>query len=108
MDDPNITIEEYIMLEEEKAHRHVFIDNLKTDSEKDNDKFNMPSFPSPEPEVKMDDPNITIEEYIMLEEEKARRHVSIDNLKTDSEKDNDKFNMPSFPSPEPKEPYGVS
>ncbi|GJR03183.1 hypothetical protein Tco_0526167 [Tanacetum coccineum] len=43
MDDPNITMEEYIRLEEEKAHRR--------DSENDNDKFNMPSFPSPEPTI---------------------------------------------------------
>nr|GEY84102.1 hypothetical protein [Tanacetum cinerariifolium] len=44
----------------------------------------------------MEDLNITIEEYIRLEEEKARRH----DLKTDSENDNEKVNMPLFPSPE--------
>ncbi|GJU33106.1 hypothetical protein Tco_1176695 [Tanacetum coccineum] len=43
MDDPNITREEYIRLEEEKAHRR--------DSENDYDKVNMPSFPSLEPTV---------------------------------------------------------
>ncbi|GKB48589.1 hypothetical protein Tco_0899342 [Tanacetum coccineum] len=68
MKDPNITMEEYIKLEEEKAHRHGkvavsckptvsnFNDNeiefrISTDSENDNDKGNMPSFPSPEPTV---------------------------------------------------------
>ncbi|GKC26108.1 hypothetical protein Tco_1033402 [Tanacetum coccineum] len=45
----------------------------------------------------MDDPNITIEEYIRLKEEKARRH--------DSENDNDKVNMPPFPSPKPTVSY---
>ncbi|GJT42815.1 hypothetical protein Tco_0951530 [Tanacetum coccineum] len=32
--------------------------------------------------------------------------ISVNNLKTDSENDNDKVNIPSFPSPEPEEPYG--
>nr|GEV37925.1 hypothetical protein [Tanacetum cinerariifolium] len=45
----------------------------------------------------MDDLNITMEEYIRLEEEKARR--------CDSKNDNDKVNMPSFPSPEPTLSY---
>ncbi|GJR76807.1 hypothetical protein Tco_0089172 [Tanacetum coccineum] len=73
----------------------------------------------------MDDPNITMGEYIRLEEEKARRHVSFDDsddedytvifdknsfyykiiyvndLKTDSENDNEKVNIPSLPPPEP-------
>ncbi|GJY25564.1 hypothetical protein Tco_0400290 [Tanacetum coccineum] len=80
MDDPNITMEEYIRLEEEKAHRRgkVYIwetatygkiwDNkdvhdlgyvetefpaidLKMDLENDNDKVNMPLLPSPEPTI---------------------------------------------------------
>ncbi|GJU01661.1 putative reverse transcriptase domain-containing protein [Tanacetum coccineum] len=83
--------------------------------------------------VKMDDPNITMEEYIRLEEEIARRGgrritgrvlctnedymviydknsfsykiISVDNLKTDSENDNDKVNMPSFSSPKPTVSY---
>nr|GFB12237.1 hypothetical protein [Tanacetum cinerariifolium] len=45
----------------------------------------------------MDDPNITMEEYIRLEEEKARRR--------DSENYNDKVNMPSFLSPKPTVSY---
>nr|GEY95887.1 hypothetical protein [Tanacetum cinerariifolium] len=44
------------------------------------------------PRDKMDNTNITMEEYISLEEEKARQY----------ENDNEKVNMPSFPSPEPK------
>ncbi|GKB62979.1 hypothetical protein Tco_0919165 [Tanacetum coccineum] len=43
----------------------------------------------------MKDPNITMEEYIKLEEEKARRRGK------DSENDNEKVNMPWFPSPGP-------
>ncbi|GJX52050.1 hypothetical protein Tco_0280419 [Tanacetum coccineum] len=32
MDDPNITMEEYIRLEEEKARRHVFKDTLTSEA----------------------------------------------------------------------------
>ncbi|GJW14075.1 hypothetical protein Tco_0018208 [Tanacetum coccineum] len=37
---------------------------------------------SSEPTVKMDDPNITIEEYIRLEEENAHRHAKVYNWET--------------------------
>ncbi|GKE03296.1 hypothetical protein Tco_1395314 [Tanacetum coccineum] len=33
--------------------------------------------------------------------------ISVNNLKTDSENDNDKVNMPSFPSPEPEVSYFI-
>ncbi|GJS04688.1 hypothetical protein Tco_0321196 [Tanacetum coccineum] len=50
----------------------------------------------------MDDPNITMEEYIRLEEEKARRRGKVYNWETDTyENDNEKVNMPSFPPSEP-------
>ncbi|GJT45314.1 hypothetical protein Tco_0954029 [Tanacetum coccineum] len=82
--------------------------------------------------VKMDDPNITMEEYIRLEEEKAQKCgkvisfdefddddytvnfdknsfsykiISVNDLKTDLENHNDKVNMPLFPSPEPTVSY---
>nr|GEW48895.1 MAK10-like protein [Tanacetum cinerariifolium] len=45
---------------------------------------------------KIDDPNITTEEYIRLEEEKACRR---------GKGDNDKVNIPSFTSPEPEAGY---
>ncbi|GKF06387.1 hypothetical protein Tco_0037055, partial [Tanacetum coccineum] len=63
MDNPNITMEEYIRLEEEKAHRRaiVFDDTLTSEaalsceptvnSKNDNDKVDMPLLPSPEPMV---------------------------------------------------------
>nr|GEV47988.1 hypothetical protein [Tanacetum cinerariifolium] len=56
MDDPNITMKEYIRLEKEKARRHG--------------------------KVNMDDSNITMEEYVMLEEEKARRNGKVYNWET--------------------------
>nr|GEV39006.1 hypothetical protein [Tanacetum cinerariifolium] len=51
MEDTNITMKEYIRLEEEKAHTRVSVNDLETDSETDNEKVNMPSFPLPEPSV---------------------------------------------------------
>ncbi|GJY12196.1 hypothetical protein Tco_0381505 [Tanacetum coccineum] len=65
----------------------------------------------------MDDPNITMEEYIRLEEKKARKCGKVYKWETakisfdesddedytviyDESDDNDKVNMPSFPSPE--------
>ncbi|GJZ75894.1 hypothetical protein Tco_0640359 [Tanacetum coccineum] len=52
----------------------------------------------------MDDPNITMEEYIRLEKEKAQKRGKVFNWETakyDSENDNEKVNNPLFPSPEP-------
>nr|GEZ13923.1 hypothetical protein [Tanacetum cinerariifolium] len=37
------------------SYKLPFVDNLKTDSENDNDKVNIPSFPSPEPSVSYSD-----------------------------------------------------
>nr|GEW65836.1 reverse transcriptase domain-containing protein [Tanacetum cinerariifolium] len=80
-------------------------------------------------QVNMDDPNIIMEEYIRLEEEKARRRAIVLNdaltyevtlsceltvsplndnklaLEYHSKNDNDKVSMPSFPSPEPMVSY---
>ncbi|GJZ47801.1 hypothetical protein Tco_0601633 [Tanacetum coccineum] len=77
----------------------------------------------------MDDPNITMKEYIRLEEEKANRHGKVYNWETATyvsylneevdfrisfddyddedctENDNDKVNMPLLPSPEPTVSY---
>nr|GEX69813.1 hypothetical protein [Tanacetum cinerariifolium] len=55
----------------------------------------------------MDDPNITLEEYIRFEEEKARNvgkcltGKPINMIRSDLENDNEKVSMPLFPSPEP-------
>ncbi|GJR81805.1 hypothetical protein Tco_0152590 [Tanacetum coccineum] len=170
MDDLNITMEEYIRLEEEKSHRHGKGFNWETAMyENDNEKDNMPSFPPPKPTVSyfddldffkdfktefpaivyniaqtskldflteptlnpqhidefdlksetslskcdeeeenvtMDDLNITMEEYIRLEEEKSHRHGKGFNWETAMyENDNEKDNMPSFPPPKPTVSY---
>ncbi|GJX91172.1 putative reverse transcriptase domain-containing protein [Tanacetum coccineum] len=125
MDNSNITIEEYIRLEEEKARRHgkvynwetakygkiwydedvhdlrsvetefpaiVFNDELSSEkalsceptiSSLTNNEIDFRiSFDESDDEdytIKMDDPNITMDEYIMLEEEKAHRRAIVFN-----------------------------
>ncbi|GKA28869.1 hypothetical protein Tco_0715114 [Tanacetum coccineum] len=45
--------EDYTVVYDENSffYKIIYVNDLKTDSENDNDKVNMPSFPSPEPEV---------------------------------------------------------
>ncbi|GJY01930.1 hypothetical protein Tco_0360082 [Tanacetum coccineum] len=45
--------EDYTVIYDENSfsYKIIYVDNLKMDSENDNDKVNMPSFSSPEPEV---------------------------------------------------------
>ncbi|GJY68776.1 hypothetical protein Tco_0471758 [Tanacetum coccineum] len=102
MDDPNITMEEYIKLEEEKARRHVFYD-----------AFTSEVTPSCEPTVSpLNNNKIDFgipfdesddEDYTVIYDKNSFSYkiISVNDLKTDSENDNDKVNMPSFPSPEP-------
>ncbi|GJT11068.1 hypothetical protein Tco_0858110 [Tanacetum coccineum] len=71
MDNPNITIEEYIRLEEEKAHRREF------------------------PAIVFND-TLTSEAALSCDPTKI---ISVNSLKTDSENDNDKVNMPLLSSP---------
>ncbi|GKD15599.1 hypothetical protein Tco_1200006, partial [Tanacetum coccineum] len=106
MDDPNITMEEYIRLEEEKARRHVF-----------DDAFTSQATLSCEPTVSpLNDNEIDFrisfdesddEDYTVIFDKNPFSYniISVDNLKTDSENDNYKVNMPSFPSPEPMVSY---
>ncbi|GJW90758.1 hypothetical protein Tco_0168311 [Tanacetum coccineum] len=103
MDDPNITMEEYIRLEEEKArtleYPAIVFDNISdiafsrepTVSPLDNNEidFNISL-------DKSDD-----EDYMIVFEKNSFscKIISVDNLKTDSENEN-KVNLPSSPSPE--------
>ncbi|GKA86939.1 hypothetical protein Tco_0808650 [Tanacetum coccineum] len=135
MDDPNITMEEYIRLEEEKAHRHGKVYNWETatygkiwDNEDVHDLRSVETeFPaivfndtltsetalSCEPTVsslnndeidfrisfdESDDEDCTV---IFDKNSFSYKIISVNNLKTDSENDNDKVNMPLLPSPKP-------
>ncbi|GKD24192.1 hypothetical protein Tco_1230406, partial [Tanacetum coccineum] len=104
MDYHNITMEEYIRLEEEEAHRRaiVFNDTLTSEatlscaptvsSPNDNEIDSRISF------VESDN-----EDYTVINDKNAFSYkiIFVNDLKTDSENDNEKVNMPSFLSPEP-------
>ncbi|GJW05698.1 hypothetical protein Tco_1568121 [Tanacetum coccineum] len=134
MDDPNITIEEYIRLQEEKAQRAGQTFNWQTATygkvkyyEDEDDCFT--NFESEFPAIVFDDtsdatlscePTVSPlndnkidfrisfdesddEDYIVIYDENSFSYkiISINDLKTDSENDNDKVNMLLFLSPEP-------
>ncbi|GJY39839.1 hypothetical protein Tco_0426203 [Tanacetum coccineum] len=135
MDDPNITMEEYIRLEEEKARRRGKVYNWETatygkiwDNEDVHDLGSVETeFPaivfndtltseatlSCEPKVCSHNDNeidfrISFnesddEDYMMIYDKNSfsNKIISVDDLKKNSENDNEKVNMPSFSSPEP-------
>ncbi|GJW42767.1 hypothetical protein Tco_0071566 [Tanacetum coccineum] len=139
MDDPNITMEEYIRLEEEKSRRRGKVYNWETATygkiwyDEDvhdlrsvetefpaivfNDCLTFEETPSCEPTVSpLNDNKIDFrisfdesddEDYTVIYDKNSFSYkiISVNDLKTDSENDNDKVNMPSFPSPEPTVSY---
>ncbi|GJZ22900.1 hypothetical protein Tco_0559939 [Tanacetum coccineum] len=139
MDNPNITMEEYIRLEEEKARRRGKVYNWKTatygkiwDNEDVHDLVSVETeFPaivfndtltsevtlSCEPTVsslnndeidfrisfnESDDEDCTV---IFDKNSFSYKLISVNDLKTDLENENDKVNMPFLPSPEPTVSY---
>ncbi|GJS66144.1 hypothetical protein Tco_0680708 [Tanacetum coccineum] len=140
MDNPNITMKEYIRLQEEKALRHGRTFNWQTDTygkvkyceDEDNcftnfktefpaivldDTFTSDETLSHEPTVSpLNENEIDFrisfdesddEDYTVIFDKNSFSYkiIYVDNLKTDSENDNDKVDMPSFPSPEPMVSY---
>nr|GEV57590.1 integrase, catalytic region, zinc finger, CCHC-type, peptidase aspartic, catalytic [Tanacetum cinerariifolium] len=132
MDDPNITMKEYIMLEEEKARKRRKEFKWETakygkiwDDEDVHDlRFVKTEFPaivfndnltsdetlSCEPTVSsLNDNEIDFrisfddEDYTVVFDQNlfSYKIISANDLKTDSENDNEKVNMPLFLSPEP-------
>ncbi|GJX07025.1 hypothetical protein Tco_0194957 [Tanacetum coccineum] len=134
IDDPNITMEEYIRLEVEKAQRQGRTFDWKTARygkteyyENEDDSFT--NLKTEYPAIFFDDIsdaalsckptvspldnneidfNISFDEsddddYKIVFEENSFscKIISVDNLKTDSENENDKINIPSSSSPEP-------
>ncbi|GJU40744.1 hypothetical protein Tco_1193701 [Tanacetum coccineum] len=134
MVDPNITMEEYIRLEKEKARRRGKVYNWETatygkiwDNEDVHDLGSVETeFPvivfnntltsevtlSCEPTVSsLNDNEIDFrisfdesddEDYTVIYDKNSFSYkiISVNDLKTDSENDNEKVNMPSFSSPE--------
>ncbi|GJW30707.1 hypothetical protein Tco_0047582 [Tanacetum coccineum] len=136
MDNPNITMEEYIRLEEEKTRRHGKVYNWETAKYGkiwyDEDVHNVGSVETEFPAIVFNDElssektlsceptvsslnNNEIDFRISFDESDDEdctivfnknsfyyKIISVNKLKMDSENDNEKVNMPSFPSPEPK------
>ncbi|GJU85664.1 hypothetical protein Tco_1293210 [Tanacetum coccineum] len=111
MDDPNITMDEYIRLEEEKAHRRRKVFNWETAMYVFNETLTSEATLLCEPTVSP--LNVVIDFRISFDESDNEdctvifdknsffyKIISVNNLKTDSENDNDKVNMPFLPSPE--------
>ncbi|GJR18186.1 hypothetical protein Tco_0966713 [Tanacetum coccineum] len=100
MYDPNITMEEYIRLEEEKVRKRGKVFNWETAkyvSSLNNEIDFRVSFDD------SDDEDYTV---IFDKNSFSYKMISVNDLKTDSENDNEKVNMPSFLPPEPTEQYG--
>ncbi|GJU77700.1 hypothetical protein Tco_1274770 [Tanacetum coccineum] len=119
MDDPNINMKEYIRLEEEKAHRRGKVYNWETATYAIvfNDTITSEAALSCEPTVSSlnndeIDFRISFDEsdyedctIIFNKNSFSYKIIFFNNLKTDSENDNDKVNMPLLPSPEPTVSY---
>ncbi|GKE11469.1 hypothetical protein Tco_1415020 [Tanacetum coccineum] len=102
MDDPNITMEEYIRLEEEKACKRGKVYNWETAKygkicPLNDNKIDF--------RISFDESDDEAYTVIFDENSFSYKIISVNDLKTDSENDNDKVNMPSFPSPEPTVSY---
>ncbi|GKB85825.1 hypothetical protein Tco_0958097 [Tanacetum coccineum] len=136
MDNPNITMEEYIRLEEEKARKHGKVYDWETakygkiwyvEDVHDprsvetkfpaivlNDELSSEKTLSCEPMVSSLNNNEIVfrisfdesydEDYMVIFDKNpfSYKIIYVNDLKTDLENDNEKVNMPSFPSPEPK------
>ncbi|GKC19230.1 retrovirus-related pol polyprotein from transposon TNT 1-94, partial [Tanacetum coccineum] len=107
MDDPNITMEEYIRIEEEKSVETefpaiVFNDNL-TSNETLFCEPTVSSLNNNEIDFRISFDEFDDEDYTVVFDKNSFSYkiISANDLKTDSENDNEKVNMPLFPSPEP-------
>ncbi|GJY97994.1 hypothetical protein Tco_0514904 [Tanacetum coccineum] len=138
MDDPNITMKEYIRLQEKKAQRAGRTFNWQTATygkvkyyEDEEDCFT--NFESEFPAIVFDDtfdaalscePMVSPlndnkidfrisfdesddEDYMVIYDENSFSYkiISVSDLKTNSENDNDKVNMPLFFTPDPEISY---
>ncbi|GJU89187.1 hypothetical protein Tco_1301610 [Tanacetum coccineum] len=102
MDDPNITMEEFRLFEEEKKLLLLFNDTLTseaavscepTTSSLNNDEIDF--------RISFDESGDGDCTVIFDKNSFSYKIISVNDLKTDSENDNDKVNMPLLPSPKP-------
>ncbi|GJT34125.1 hypothetical protein Tco_0924544 [Tanacetum coccineum] len=135
MDDPNIIMEEYIRLDEEKARKHGKVFNWETSKYGkiwyNEDIYDLRSVKTKFPAIAFNDGlssektlscelavsslNNEIDFKISFDDSDDKDYtvifdknsfsykiISTNDLKTDSENDNEKVNMPSLPPPEPR------
>ncbi|GJT09896.1 hypothetical protein Tco_0856938 [Tanacetum coccineum] len=108
MDDPNMTMDEYIKLEEEKSRRRaIVIDDAFTPQDALPCKSQVSTPVNDEIDFRIsfdesDDKDYTI---ICNKNSFSYKMISVNNLKTDSENDNEKAGIPSFPPPKPTTSY---
>ncbi|GJV38793.1 hypothetical protein Tco_1417233 [Tanacetum coccineum] len=98
MDNPNITMEEYIRLEkEEKVRQRGKVYNWETA------KY-VSSLNNNEIDFRISFDESDDEDHTVIFDKKSLSYkiIFVNDLKTVSENDNEKVDMPSFPSPEPK------
>ncbi|GJY73191.1 hypothetical protein Tco_0477622 [Tanacetum coccineum] len=133
MNDPNITMEEYIRLEKEKARRRGKVYNWETTTYGkiwyNEDVYHLRSVETEFPaivfnDMLMSEPTVSSpnnneidfrisfdesddEDYTVIFNKKlfSYKIIFVNDLKTDSENDNKKVNMPSFLSPKPTVSY---
>ncbi|GJV68441.1 hypothetical protein Tco_1483950 [Tanacetum coccineum] len=102
MDDPNITMEEYIRLEEEKARKPIAF-NDEVSSEKTLSCEPTVSSLNDEIDFRIFFDDFDDEDYTVIFDKNSFSYkiISTNDLNTDSENDNEKVNLPSLPSPKP-------
>ncbi|GJY01646.1 hypothetical protein Tco_0359798 [Tanacetum coccineum] len=108
MDDPNITMEEYTRLEEEKAcRRAIVIDDMFTSEVTLSCEPMVSPLNDNEIEFRISFNEPDDENYMIIFDKNSFSYKisSVNDLKTDSENDNEKVDMPSFSSPEPTVSY---
>ncbi|GJT37615.1 hypothetical protein Tco_0937480 [Tanacetum coccineum] len=106
MDNPNITMEKYIRLQEEKAlSRAIVLDNTLTSDAALSCGPTVSPLNDNEIDFRISFDEFDDEDYTVVYDENSFSYkiIYVNNLKTDSE--NDKVNMPSFLSPEPEVSY---
>ncbi|GJZ77279.1 hypothetical protein Tco_0641951 [Tanacetum coccineum] len=111
MDNPNISMEEYIRLEEEKARRHAIVFNDELSSIKTlSCEPTVSPLNNKEIDLRLSFDESNDEDYTVVFDKNSFSYkiISVNDLKMDSENDNEKVNMPSFLSPEPKDETSLS
>ncbi|GKE57510.1 hypothetical protein Tco_1496695 [Tanacetum coccineum] len=104
MDDPNITMEEYIRLEEEKARRLGKVFNWETAKyETLSCEPTVSSLYNNEIDFRISLDESDDEDYMVVFDKNSFSYkiISANYLKTESENDNEITSMPSLPSPKP-------